>query len=225
MYPADKNPMVIDLTGDIGDGGIDYFEAKAREISVRLKSFIDKHNSSESRQHISIFPLALMPLLVYLGKELGDKHSIQLFQHHRSPSDWVWHDLANAPEFIFNKPQDINQEKNAYLKIALSDYIGQDKLNSIPEINSNIYEITIENPTTGCLVHRDQIPKFHSIYRQALNEIQKAHGVDCHLHLLLAVPAPIAVQCGLSLLTRKDPHMTVYDYNSTSGGFFKALII
>src|SRR5690606_18452055 len=101
--------------------------------------------------------------------------------------------------------------------------IGEDKLKSIPDINSNIYEIGIENPTPHFLVHRDLIPKFDVIYRQILNEIQRFHGANCNINLLMAAPAPIAIQCGLSLLPGKDPNIWAYDYDKKYGGFIKAL--
>lgn len=222
MYPVEK-PFIIDLTADVGDGNNGYYSAKATEISNRLNGFLDRFNSFSERQHISIFPLALMPLLVHLGKELGDKHSIQLFQHQRTPSSWVWEDKYTTSEYIVNNPQRVVKSKDVYLKIALSDYIEEDKLKTVPGMNENLYEITIDQPSTNFLTNRNLIPKFDAVYRQMLNEIQKKHGLDCTIHLLMAAPAPIAVQCGLSLLTRKDPALWAYDFNKNDGGFIKAL--
>jgi hypothetical protein len=226
MYPSDIKPYLIDLTGDSGNGDETFYKAKAMEISTRVKAFLDVFNSASSRQHISVFPLALMPLLVHFGKELGDKHSIQLFQHHRTPSDWLWSDNDNYSEYIVNSPDSSDgSSKDVFLKISLSDYIGADKLATLPNISRNVYEITIPNPTTSFLINKNQIPKFDVVYRQVLNQIQLIHGTDCQIHLLLAAPAPIAVQCGLSLLSRKDPSILVYDYDSQKKGFFKALVV
>lgn len=222
MYPKDK-PFLINLTGDISDGTADYYNSKALIITEKIKAFLDKFNDLSERQHISIFPIALMPLLVHLGKEIGDKHSIQLFQHHRSPSSWVWLDEEVNKEYIIDRPNSIESSKEVYLKIALSDSIGTDKINTLGKISKNIYQIRIENPTTRFLTNRVLVPKFDAIYRQVLNEIQLIHGHDCTIHLLLAVPAPIAVQCGLSLLSRKDPAIWAYDYDKKHGGFIKAL--
>ena len=225
MYPSNIDPYIIDLTGDSGNGDEAFYKAKASEISTRTKAFLDVFNSASSRQHISVFPLSLMPLLVHFGKELGDKHSTQLFQHHRSPSDWLWVDNVNYPEYVVNIPDSLDtSSKNVFFKIALSDYIGVDKLATLPNINTNVYEVSIPHPTTGFLINKNQIPKFDVVYRRVLNEIQHAHGADCQIHLLLAVPAPIAVQCGLSLL-RKDPTIVVYDYDSKNSGFFRALVV
>jgi hypothetical protein len=222
MYPK-ENPFIIDLTGDVGGGDTEYYSAKATEITNRVRGYLDRFNSLSERQHISVFPIALMPLLVHLGKELGDKHSIQLFQHQRTPSSWIWTDETESTNYIVLKPQEIVQSKDVYLKISLSDQIGEDKLQTIPSINQNVYEITIPEPTTRFLKNRSLLPKFDAVYRLVLNEIQVVHGIDCVIHLLLAVPAPIAVQCGLSLLTRKDPTVWAYDYDKERGGFIRAL--
>lgn len=226
MYPSNVDPFLIDLTGDSGSGNEEFYKVKASEISIRVKAFLDVFNSASKKQHISVFPLALMPLLVHFGKELGDKHSIQLFQHHRNPSGWVWSDNEDYPEYVVNTPDSLDKSsKDVFLKVSLSDYISEDKLASLPKLNTNIYEISIPHPTTSFLINRNQIPKYDTVYRQVLNEIQRIHGVDCQIHLLLAAPAPIAVQCGLSLLARKDPRIIVYDFDSQKKGFFKALII
>ena len=87
-----------------------------------------------------------MPLLVCFGRELGNKHAIQLFQHNRIEDDWVWKDENNTTEYFCQKPKNPIQNL-MFLKIAISDSIGEDKLKSLPDINSNIYEIGIENPT------------------------------------------------------------------------------
>lgn len=225
MYPSEENPFIIDLTGDSGNGNVAFYKAKALEISIRVKAFLDIFNSSSSRQHISVFPLALMPLLVHFGKELSDKHLTQLFQCDRDFGSWKWHDDENYQEYVVNKPEKINKKSDdVYLKIALSDYIGDDKLKTLSNLNENIYEITVSKPDRRCLVNRNQIPKFDAVYRGVLNEIQYIHGKNCLIHLLLAVPTPIAVQCGLSLI-RKDSSIIVYDYDSQKKGFFTALKI
>lgn len=222
-YPHKKTPFLIDLTGDRGTGDTQFYEEKSKQITTQVQGFLDHFNQSENKPHISIFALALMPLLVHLGKTVGDKYSIQLYQHHRNPSSWVWEDSPSYNEYIINRPTSVADDKNVYLKIALSDFIGEDKLKSIKNINSNVYEITISNPTTGFLVNRDQLTKFVAIYRQVLNEIEYVHGKDCIIHLLMAAPCPIAIQCGASLLPRKDPNVIAYDYDNSTKGFILAL--
>jgi len=223
MYPSEEKPYCIDLTNDEGRGDSSFYLAKAKQLKNALKDFIGRFDSASERQHISVFPLALMPLLVCFGRELGNKHAIQLFQHNRIEDDWAWKDENNTTEYFVKKPKNPIQKSDVFLKIAISDSIGEDKLKSIPDINSNIYEIGIENPTPHFLVHRDLIPKFDVIYRQILNEIQLFHGVNCNVNLLMAVPAPIAIQCGLSLLPGKDPNIWAFDYDKAHGGFIKAL--
>lgn len=223
MYPSEEKPYFIDLTNDSGRGDSNFYSAKAQQLKSALNDFVGKFNSASDRQHISVFPLALMPLLVSFGRELGNKHALQLFQHNRTEDNWIWKDENNNIEYFVKKPKHPNKQDDVFLKIALSDSIGDDKLKSIPDISQNIYEIGIENPSPHYLVHRDLIPKFDVIYRQILNEIQLFHGVNCNVNLLMAVPAPIAIQCGLSLLPGKDPNIWAFDYDKAHGGFIKAL--
>ncbi len=225
MYPSEEQPYVIDLTNDSGRGDENFYKSKSRQLKQALNDFLGRFNSASTKQHISIFPLALMPLLVSFGRELGSKHAIQLFQYDRTENNWIWKDRTKDIEYITLKPDKPIKDKDVFLKISLSDSIGNDKLKSVQDTTSNIYEITIDNPTPHFLVHRDLITKFDVIYRQMLNEIQLFHGANCNINLLLAVPAPIAVQCGLSLLPGKDPNIWAYDYDKEYGGFIKALKI
>jgi hypothetical protein len=39
------------------------------------------------------------------------------------------------------------------------------------------------------------------------------------LHIIPAVPAPVAVACGHDLLPKVHPTLIVYDYDRASGGF------
>lgn len=225
MYPSEEHPFVIDLTGDNGRGDVSFYTGKAKEISNRLKAFFDKFNALSSKQHISIFPFGLMPLLVHFGKELGDKHTYQLFQHHRGGGGWAWPNLESSDSYLIKKPEKVELGKEVYLLISLSDKIGKDKLKTIPTLNNNIYEITIENPNRGFLVNPNQLVSFGAIYRQLLNEIETTHGIDATINLLLAAPCPIAVQCGQALIPTKDSKIVVYDFNIKQGGFFKALTV
>ena len=59
-------------------------------------------------------------------------------------------------------------------------------------------------------------------YRALLAELRVRHGVGCELHLLPAVPAPVAIACGYDLLPKVDPNIIVYD-NIKPHGFLERL--
>ena len=53
--------------------------------------------------HISLFALAPIPLLVYLGSKLSNKVPVDVFQRHRDTEDWVWKDSGTPAEYHFDK--------------------------------------------------------------------------------------------------------------------------
>jgi len=227
-YPTTEHPYNINLGAIHGRGDETFYKEKASEISASLSAFLRPFDRNNEKAHISIFALTLMPLLVHFGKELGDKYPIQLYQHHREPySGWFWPEATEYEEYIINKPDQNNIDKSSdvFLKISLSDHIAADKCEQLIGKNPNIYEITILQPHTGFLINSKQLAEFHSVYRSLLNDIQFLHGVKATIHLLIAAPCPIAIQCGLSLLQRKELHMIAYDYERDLGGFIKALQI
>lgn len=226
LWPSEEQDDFFKIRyADAGRGDSTYYQAQAKNISLRIERFLDKYNDSQKRQHISVFVISLMPFAVHLGKELGDTHPIQLFQHHRSTSNWCWPD-SNYQKYLVKFPPVIDaKSKDVFIKLSLSDHIGSDKLSSISNINTNIYEITIEKPNKHFLVNRQQLSDFDELLSGILNTIQKVHGIDCIIHLLMAVPCPIAIQCGMTLQPRKDSSIWAYDYDLNMGGFIKALKI
>lgn len=227
-YPTTQHPFDIDLGATHGRGDESFYQERAKIISDSLAAFLRPFDGNSDKTHISVFALTLMPLLVHLGKELGDKYPVQLYQHHREPyRGWPWPEVSEFQEYQIVRPEleSLDKFQDVFLKISLSDYIGSDKSSKVIGANPNVYEITIPTPHTGFLVNSKQLVGFHSVYRTLLNEIQFLHGVKATVHLLMAVPCPIAIQCGLSLLQRKELHIVAYDYEINLGGFIKALQI
>lgn len=222
-YPHEDNPYMIDLTNDQPSRTKSYYSRKIKEIDDSLDYFLSKYNHLDKKSHISIFPLALMPLLVYTGKKIGDKHEIDLYQFHRNTNNWIWKNTTNYQKYATITPYSIDKNKEVYLIVSLSDYIKEDKYKPLTKESCNIYEITIDNPNPNYLINKKQISEFQSIYRDVLNKIQAVHGKRTPINIMMAVPCPIAVQMGLSLLD-KDPRIHFYDYNSDSG-FIKALTL
>lgn len=81
-----------------------------------------------------------------------------------------------------------------------------------------LYELRLvsEVPHPQFLTHRADLDAFERAYQVALGVIRQAHPGLKLLHLVPAIPAPVAVACGRSLL-RVDPPLLVYDYRRAEG--------
>jgi hypothetical protein len=62
-------------------------------------------------------------------------------------------------------------------------------------------------------------------YQKALRTIGSQHSGVSELHLFPAIPAPVAVLCGIELLPKIDPKLLVYDADKATDGFTLVLTV
>lgn len=187
-----------------------------QEIDANI-SDINRACSNGKVNHISVFGLAPQPLLMYLGKSLGDKISCQIFEPRRTENQdnmWKWNEEDGTTIEFKTARIKKSDSPDVILLIALSDYLGDDKFADMPLKNPNIYEITIANPVQGFITKKSDVSNFKLSMRSLLNRIQKEAGKNCKLHVVPAMPASLAIEFGRLLQPTKDPDITVYEYTS-----------
>ncbi len=229
LYPNGKG-YIIDLTFGAGDGDKNYWEYSTQQIEAKIKEDIKRKGISEDKiEHLSIFALAPIPLLIVLGKAISDTfvNKIGLYQRHRDTQDWHWKKTKETlPSIVVKRPTKCNPNNNVALVLSISDFINSDKFPDHLKENTDVYEITIDGtPSTHVLKVREQITKFEIHFRETLNEIQKLYGKDKETHVLPAIPAPLAIKVGLTLLPKKEMPLVIYDYNSEYNGLRKVLVV
>ena len=219
-FPKDASGHVIDLTG-IEVEGQAFFEAAAQTIKQRVERLFEHGMELEQTKHISLFALAPIPLLVYLGRALSNKVPVDAFQRHRDTEDWVWKTDGAPVAYRFAKLRDGIDRTSVALILSLS---GKVHLESLPPDIDNrftIYELTLDgmDPTPTFLRQRQDLERFKDVYQGALRTILKDHGQIEGIRFFPAIPAPVAVHCGRELLPKVDPQLLVYDYDKKLGGF------
>ena len=218
-YPTDARGHIIDLTNiEEGDGFVQVAMQRIRRETERL---YDHGMDVAETRHISLFALAPIPLLIFLGSQLSNKVPVEVFQRHRDTENWVWKASGEPAEYTFHKVKTGNNPKNVAMILSLS---GKIHLNSLPSaINTSysIYEITLGDtqPTPTYLRVRVDLMRFKEIYQTSLRAILREHENVEEIHLFPAIPAPIAVLCGKELLPKVDPKLLVYDFDKKKGGF------
>ncbi|MCC5654751.1 SAVED domain-containing protein [Nostoc sp. XA013] len=196
-----------------------------RKVTRHLEEGID----DEKIRHLSIFAISPMPLLIYLGRCIGDTVPTDIYQSHRNIENtsktWSWQEDANYELNYLISCEQEEKSKIVLLKLAISDTINSDKYNNILTNDCNIYQITVSEPSPHFLKSKKQLEIFSYEYRKLLNQIQAKHGKNCQILILPAVPVPIAVECGRVILPTKDPEIFVCEYYKEQGGFQKVLKI
>ena len=228
-YPVDEG-IKIDNQDFDRNGDESEWEAYARVIERKIKSRVEEGIDEKKIKHFSVFAIGPMPLLMFLGKCIGDTIPTDLYQSHRNISDtsktWSWQVEKGEvhTSYIVNTIRIAEKSENVAVVLALSDTIEKGKYANFIDDTFSIYEITIEEPSPHFLKNPKQLEHFSYEYRKLLNQVQATHGHCCRIYILPAVPVSIAVECGRVLLPTKDPQIFGCEYYGQDG-FRKVLKI
>jgi len=223
-YAEDPQGVVIDLTNIDGHDEA-YYKAAMRTIKRRVELLYEPGMEVDKTRHISLFALAPIPLLVFLGNRLSNKVAVEPYQRHRDTEDWIWKTEGEPAEYKFHRRRKGTDVSNVALLLSLS---GTTHLSDLPaDIDKRffIYEITLAKgtPRPGYLRMREDLARFKDVYEEARSSIRRDHAGLAAVHLFPAVPVPVAVLCGRELLPKVDPALIVYDRDKNNGGFQRIL--
>lgn len=219
-YPLDRKGVVVDLSR-IDSSGERLIDVGQNEIRARIARLASAGLDGAAPEHISVFALAPIPLLVFLGRELSDKQQVDFFQRHRGTADWKWKESGRDVEYAFNRLRTGSAQDRVALCLSLSGSIDADSLPAVIDNTFSVYELTLADgpPSPFFLRKKSDLENFRHAYMVAVREIVSAHKGVSHLHLFPATPAPVAIVCGHALLPKVDPTLLVYDADKANGGF------
>jgi hypothetical protein len=227
-YLKRRQKIEIDLTVIPDAPNKAFWETAAASIDQKIQHLYTLTPKFERTLRVSVFALAPIPLLIYLGSKLSDKMDVDLYQRHRDPETWSWKDVFSETDYTTQCLVRGEQDEPVSLFINLS---GKNKLeDSLPAELRNegsVYELTLEgqDPTPLFLSTRRDLECFAGEYQRALAMIRHAHPNVAVIHLFPAVPAPVAIILGRSRLPKVDPSLKVYDRDKRAGGFISTLEI
>ncbi len=229
-YPSDFKGIKIEET-DFNRLGTEaewqsFVESK---IKRKLQRAFEEGTDEVKVKHLSIYGIAPMPVLIFLGKCIGDTIPCDVYQSHRNIEDtnrtWNWQDVTDEEPTFF-----VSCDKEAIgdtilLKLAISDTLNEDKYSNLLDSKVSVYQITIFEPSPHFLKTKKQLEIFSYEYRRLLNVIQAKHGANCKILILPAVPIAIAIECGRVILPTKDPEIYICEYYKDDNGFKRVLRI
>jgi len=223
-HAASRGGRHIDLS-TFDDDSPQFFELAEKKIRKELKEVIESTLSEDGTNHISLFVLGPMPLLILAGNIVGDKIACDLYQKHRDTQDWVWKDGGEPVRYRVDQLKAGDTKGEVALVLSLSGKIDINRGPADVLETATIYEITLDGrlPEPGFLRAREDLEAFRDTYQKVLRQIGFAHGRLEHLHIFPAAPAPVCVQLGRGLMPKHDPILVVYDDDKRHGGFTKIL--
>jgi hypothetical protein len=209
-----RNTIEIDLRGLAGEEGptAQYYESAKAAIDRVIDHKVAEAISNEDIVHISVFALARLPLLVYLGAKLDDTVPVDVYQKHRSTEDWRWPQDDNSPGFSVKLAQPEAHTPEAVLIINLSGTIHSSEL---PASTSHLarYEITVDEvPHPDILQSAAALADFTAAGRQLLARLEAGgHKHIRRLHVFAAMPLSAAVAFGRIFADEVHPALQLYD--------------
>lgn len=213
-YPATARGIRIDLN-EVGVGPNDdgYWDLAAKLIKKKAAAVHEREDSNGLEiNHLSIFGLAQIPLLIYFGRAVGDIVPADVYHRHRSPADWKWRPMSSQGfNYTLITPELTDGGCSVAVILSLSGRIHQEEVERVLGEALPTYELTIANPSRDYLQAQEQLELFTREWRELMTRIRASHGPDCEVHLFPAVPAAVAVEMGRALLPAADPIMHLYN--------------
>ncbi|MFP3790852.1 SAVED domain-containing protein [Bacillus subtilis] len=215
-YPKDKFPIELSLeNSSFRDDESFYWSL---EIENLRRQFNEKVKARKDVDHFSVFALAPQPLLIELGRLLSDIKATEVYQLHREPADWKWHDLIDDVNYRIVAPE--KYTNTVALNISLSADIDNSRIRDVLGNEASIWTLTSDDPHNDFLKSREHLKVFRQQFRKLLNQIKIKHGQDVILHVFPAVPVAVAVEIGRVWMPKADLPLIIYDENR---GFKQAI--
>ncbi|MGV2978944.1 SAVED domain-containing protein [Camelimonas sp. ID_303_24] len=195
-------------------------ENMRRQFDAQVRGRIER----QEIRHISVFALAPMPLLIELGRLLGDIPNVSVHQRHREPETWKWQMDGPSIDFIVHEPKSPTGNVVA-LKLGVSATLNDDRIVSVLGTGTAIWSITAADPGNDAMRRPEDLVSYRRILRGIYDRIKAAHGEEANIHVFPAVPVSVAVETGRVWMPKADLPLLIYDQNRKNGGFFAALEI
>ncbi|MEZ4772391.1 MAG: SAVED domain-containing protein [Bacteroidia bacterium] len=225
-FPTTKRPLRIEFP-DFDRENINEWESAKTAIEKRIKTMQNDGYDGKTVSHLSVFAIGPMPLLMYLGKCIGDTIPANIYHANRNSSDtnntWSWAQEPDDIHFQVKEIQQNDQARHIAVLLSISDSVTGKKVSSFVQDDWSVYEIAIENPSTHLKLAPDHMAQYSKTFRNLLNQIQERNGLNCEINIFPAIPAALAVESGRVLLPTKDPKIWVYEFIPEKKSFIRAL--
>ena len=221
-YPAENKGIELATSGsDTTERDAGFWSQELRDLDRKFARKVDERLEDREIEHLSIFAVAPMPLLVRLGTLLTEIRNIDVYQLHRNPKGWAWPEEKETIDVEVNEPVEIKGAPA--LVIALSATIDDSRIQRVMGEEISLWRVTIPSPNQECIRSRRDLITFSEVMRQLMDKIKAKHGHDATLSIFPAAPVSTMVELGRVRQPKADMNWVIYDENRAAGGFSKAI--
>ena len=196
LYPINTKPNAIATMASDGTDDVD--ETGWQEVRRKTERRIDHLFEDDPPEHVSVFALARIPLLVTVGYRLGDKVPVQTFQ--QTNGRWPWPDPSAVGNFDLTVPTHPKNHSDIVLKLEVSGSIPDHSIPPALVRGTAHYTIRFEQPRLFAVRSPAQVTAFSEKVRQFYEGLNAdAEGNNRTVHVFCAIPAALAVEFGRAL--------------------------
>ena len=196
-----------------------------REVSKQLEREFDYKIRGELYDrpdlHLSIFPIAPIPLIIKLGNMLGDKVQADIFQKTRVPDTWEWCEEQKTNTFEVEKKIQNASQKRIAIVMSLTAEIALKRVEEVYDFDV-AYIIKAKQVGVDSIKSIEDLSGFWHEYQRVCDEIRNQYGRECHVAIFPAIPISAAFEIGRRYMPKVYPELTIYDEYD---GFFETLTI
>lgn len=216
-HPAVRETIDLELVGAaFGDHEPVYWDLQRSNLGRQFETAVRSQVERQSIRHLSVFSLAPQPLLVELGRLLGDIVPATIHQRHREPASWAWQPDQPAMTFEVGEPTSPGAGIVA-LKLAISADVTDDRIQAVLGEEVAIWSITALDPHNDILRRPEDQAEYRRLLRRLFNRIKAIHGQATPIHIFTALPASLAVETGRVWMPKSDAPLRLYDQNGPAG--------
>ena len=218
-YPAEgRRTIDIELRGmDRRDDDAAFWKIQRDNLQSQFARKVTERIEGREIQHLSVFALAPQPLLIELGRLLGDIVPADVHQLHRDPKGWCW--AEDGTPMVFSLRQPNQRDGRVALVLALSATVNDARVFEVLGPNVAIWAIEAANPHNDVMRRRGDLAEFRRRIRSVFNDIKAFHGEHEVIHLFAAMPVSAAVEVGRAWMPKADLPLGLYDQNRRVKGF------
>lgn len=223
-YPAEE--QAIELAGSGSDSterDDTFWQNELQDLERKFDRKVLDRLANGEIEHMSVFGLAPMPLLIRLGTLLTDIRDVDVYQLHREPKGWKWPAEDEAIELVVERPERFDGPPA--LVIAMSATVDDSRILAVMGEGAGIWRITLPKPTQECIRSRADLAAYRGLIRGLLDEIKAAHGHIAELSIFPAAPVSAMIELGRVRQPKADMKWILFDENRDLGGFVEAIQI
>jgi SMODS-associated and fused to various effectors sensor domain len=222
-YPAEgRRTIDLELRGlQHRDHEPEFWAIQRENLERQFATKVKERIQARDVHHLSVFALAPQPLLIELGRLLGDIIPADVHQLHREPKGWRWAD--DSPHITFSVREPNHGGGLVALILGLSATINDERVIKVLGPGAAIWAIEASRPHNDVMRCSADLAKFRGLLRSTFNAIKAAHGEDAVINLFPALPVSAAVEVGRVWMPKADLPLIVYDQNRRVNGFSRAI--